>query len=252
MSWSAAQVHCAVSCGCVFLIQWTRHYQWMRQLICVSYVILIYSIHIQMGVVPRAYILLQRRGHATSIVLYRHRNFSALQHSPRSHARMPILPIERVLKIVTLKNCDGCTSCMPSSPKEYIHPWWYWFVITFVFYFSVPRSRRATTLVSMTTRDRHGLFCSAVMKKLLSLPSRLDGKSPVYLTVPPISPPPLSSSLLPSPPLPFPLPLSPPLPSLLPSASPSLSLLPLSLPPPPSSLPPPPPPLLSRLLYARQ
>ena len=29
----------------------------------------------------------------------------------------------RVLKIVTLKNFDGCTSCMPSSPKEYISPW---------------------------------------------------------------------------------------------------------------------------------
>ena len=40
---------------------------------------------------------------------------------PGSHARMQILPIERVLfKIVTLKNFDGCTSCMPSSPKEYI------------------------------------------------------------------------------------------------------------------------------------
>ena len=25
--------------------------------------------------------------------------------------------------IVTLKNFDGCTSCMPSSPKEYICPW---------------------------------------------------------------------------------------------------------------------------------
>ena len=30
---------------------------------------------------------------------------------------------KRVLKIVTLKNFDGCTSCMPSSPKEYISPW---------------------------------------------------------------------------------------------------------------------------------
>ena len=29
---------------------------------------------------------------------------------------------KRVLKIVTLKNFDGCTSCMPSSPKEYISP----------------------------------------------------------------------------------------------------------------------------------
>ena len=38
------------------------------------------------------------------------------------HARMPILPIECVLKIVTLKNFDGCTSCMPSSLKEYISP----------------------------------------------------------------------------------------------------------------------------------
>ena len=35
---------------------------------------------------------------------------------------MPILPIECVLKIVTLKNFDGCTSCMPSSPKEYNKP----------------------------------------------------------------------------------------------------------------------------------
>ena len=27
-----------------------------------------------------------------------------------------------VIKIVTLQNFDGCTSCMPSSPKEYICP----------------------------------------------------------------------------------------------------------------------------------
>ena len=27
-----------------------------------------------------------------------------------------------VLKILTLKNFDGSTSCMPSSPKEYISP----------------------------------------------------------------------------------------------------------------------------------
>ena len=40
-----------------------------------------------------------------------------------AYARVPILPIERVLKIVTLKNFDGCTSCMPSSLKEYISPW---------------------------------------------------------------------------------------------------------------------------------
>ena len=33
------------------------------------------------------------------------------------------MPIKRVLKIVSLKNFDGCTSCMPSSPKEYKHPW---------------------------------------------------------------------------------------------------------------------------------
>ena len=27
--------------------------------------------------------------------------------------------VERVLKTVSLKNLDGCTSYMPSSPKEY-------------------------------------------------------------------------------------------------------------------------------------
>ena len=43
-------------------------------------------------------------------------------HIAQVRTRMPILPIECVLKIVTLKNFDGCTSCMPSSPKEYISP----------------------------------------------------------------------------------------------------------------------------------
>ena len=37
---------------------------------------------------------------------------------------MPIPPIEHVLKIVTLKDFDCSTSCMPSSPKESISPWY--------------------------------------------------------------------------------------------------------------------------------
>ena len=46
--------------------------------------------------------------------------FSVTKNSNIAQVRacVPILPIERVLKIVTLKNFDGCTSCMPSSLKE--------------------------------------------------------------------------------------------------------------------------------------
>ena len=40
------------------------------------------------------------------------------------HVHANTASIEHVLKIVTLKNFDGCTSYMPSSPKEYISPWW--------------------------------------------------------------------------------------------------------------------------------
>ena len=56
--------------------------------------------------------------------------FSVIKNSKiaQVRTRMPILPIERVLKIVTLKNFDGCTSCMPSSPKVYIRPCWYAFL----------------------------------------------------------------------------------------------------------------------------
>ena len=31
----------------------------------------------------------------------------------------------RAYRTLTLKNFDGCTSCMPSSPKEYIRPCYY-------------------------------------------------------------------------------------------------------------------------------
>ena len=35
------------------------------------------------------------------------------------------LPIEHVLKIITLKNFDGYTSCMPSSPREYSYSFYH-------------------------------------------------------------------------------------------------------------------------------
>ena len=46
--------------------------------------------------------------------------FSITKNSNTAQVRacMPILPIEHVLKIVTLKNFDGGNSCMPSSRKE--------------------------------------------------------------------------------------------------------------------------------------
>ena len=51
--------------------------------------------------------------------------FSVTKNSniaPSSHACMPILPIEMCSKNSNTENFDGCTSCMPSSPKEYISP----------------------------------------------------------------------------------------------------------------------------------
>ena len=66
---------------------------------------------------PRAYI----HGHATPIVTVQtSKFFSVTKNSniaPVCTARVPIPLIERVLKIITLENFDGCTSCMPSSPK---------------------------------------------------------------------------------------------------------------------------------------
>ena len=87
---------------------------------------------------PRAYILLRRRGHATPIVTVQtSKFFSVTKNSNIAQVRTCSLvkgrqrermawdrgyararANERVLKIVTLKNFDGCTSCMPSSPKE--------------------------------------------------------------------------------------------------------------------------------------
>ena len=83
----------------------------------------------QDAMIGTPYILLRRRGHATPIVTVQiSKFFSVTKNSNiapvRTYASVPKLPIERVLKIVTLKNFNGCTSCMPSSPKEYISPWY--------------------------------------------------------------------------------------------------------------------------------
>ena len=57
--------------------------------------------------------------HGTPIVTVQtSKNFSVTKNSNIAQVRTR-LPIEHVLKIVTLKNFDGYTSCMPSSPKKY-------------------------------------------------------------------------------------------------------------------------------------
>ena len=74
----------------------------------------------------RVYILLRRRGHATPIVtVQKSKFFSVTKNSNIAQVRARANTAYRTCskKIVTLKNFDGCTSCMPSSPKEYIHPW---------------------------------------------------------------------------------------------------------------------------------
>ena len=65
----------------------------------------------------RIIILLRRRGHATPIVTVQTSKFFSITKNSNIAQVRTRLPIEHVLK--TLKNFDGYTSCMPSSPKEY-------------------------------------------------------------------------------------------------------------------------------------
>ena len=57
--------------------------------------------------------------HATPIVTVQTSKFFSVTKNSNIAQVCTRLPIEHVLKIVTLKNFDGYTSCMPSSPKEY-------------------------------------------------------------------------------------------------------------------------------------
>ena len=54
--------------------------------------------------------------HATPIITVETPKFFSLTKIASLHARVPVPPIERVLKIVTLKNFDEVVR--PSSPKE--------------------------------------------------------------------------------------------------------------------------------------
>ena len=55
--------------------------------------------------------------HATPIVTVQTSKFFSITKNSNIAQVRTRLPIEHVLKIVTLKNFDGYTSCMPSSPK---------------------------------------------------------------------------------------------------------------------------------------
>ena len=57
--------------------------------------------------------------HATPIVTVQTSKFFSVTKNSNIAQVCARLPIEHVLKIVTLKNFDGYTSCMPSSLKEY-------------------------------------------------------------------------------------------------------------------------------------